>query len=349
MAMIAALAGFAASAAAQDLQTITPPSSTQSPLVQPAEQPASQDPASQAAPTVQPSASVSAAVGTSAEQADRAASADAVPVDPRALAQAAAEEVAAKETAERQAARVQARSAPEVTSASASRLDAAPASAPDAAPSAAVDRRATVAAPPPAGSPQSVPPESAAPSATGPTPVAENVAVPNANLLWIGLAGLAVVIAGGAFLMSRRRRSPESNTIDGQAPAYATQPAEAPVPAADPAVGRESAPAMPPRPVAAAATMRRNGEPGRHERAAERGPTPDNPFLTRRKRIARARFYDRRERLVAEAANRPSDMPWSRERVPSQHAATAEPAETRGATKSTGWTHGGMRPAFGNG
>ncbi|WP_454887884.1 hypothetical protein [Sphingomonas oryzagri] len=41
---------------------------------------------------------------------------------------------------------------------------------------------------------------------------------------------------------------------------------------------------------------------GRHARAAYLGPTADNPFLSLRSRLKRASFYDRRERLAAEAA-----------------------------------------------
>ncbi len=34
---------------------------------------------------------------------------------------------------------------------------------------------------------------------------------------------------------------------------------------------------------------------GYHEMLAERGPSADNPFLTRKNRLRRARFYDRQE------------------------------------------------------
>src|SRR3546814_16981288 len=40
-----------------------------------------------------------------------------------------------------------------------------------------------------------------------------------------------------------------------------------------------------------------HGGMGRHEAMALAGPTPDNPFLTLKKRLKRARFHDRRERL----------------------------------------------------
>src|SRR3546814_18255704 len=40
-----------------------------------------------------------------------------------------------------------------------------------------------------------------------------------------------------------------------------------------------------------------HGGMGRHEAMALAGPTPDNPFLTLKKRLKRAGFHDRRERL----------------------------------------------------
>jgi hypothetical protein len=40
---------------------------------------------------------------------------------------------------------------------------------------------------------------------------------------------------------------------------------------------------------------------GRHEALAMAGPSEDNPFLTLKKRLKRARFYDRRERMDYDA------------------------------------------------
>src|SRR3546814_13127757 len=44
-----------------------------------------------------------------------------------------------------------------------------------------------------------------------------------------------------------------------------------------------------------------HGSMGRHEAMALAGPTPDNPFLTLKKRLKRARFYDGRERMEYES------------------------------------------------
>jgi hypothetical protein len=40
---------------------------------------------------------------------------------------------------------------------------------------------------------------------------------------------------------------------------------------------------------------------GRHTQAAYRGPTADNPFLSLKRRLKRASFFDGRERMAAQA------------------------------------------------
>src|SRR3546814_19174374 len=79
------------------------------------------------------------------------------------------------------------------------------------------------------------------------------------------------------------------------APATAeTQPAEQPwiTPAYAP---REQVDAPRTTPAFAAAP---SGSMGRHEATALAGPTPDNPFATLSKRLKRARFLDRQERVA---------------------------------------------------
>jgi hypothetical protein len=39
---------------------------------------------------------------------------------------------------------------------------------------------------------------------------------------------------------------------------------------------------------------------GRHTQAAYRGPTPDNPSLSLKRRLKRAAFFDRREQMAGE-------------------------------------------------
>jgi hypothetical protein len=61
-------------------------------------------------------------------------------------------------------------------------------------------------------------------------------------------------------------------------------------------------PAVPATPVAARTTpafaAAPHGSMGRHEAMAIAGPTEDNPFATLAKRLKRARFLDRQERLA---------------------------------------------------
>lgn len=61
----------------------------------------------------------------------------------------------------------------------------------------------------------------------------------------------------------------------------------------------ETAQAPRPAPGFAAAS---GGSMGRHEAMALVGPTADNPFLTRKKRVKRAHFYDHQDRLAYDAA-----------------------------------------------
>ena len=44
-----------------------------------------------------------------------------------------------------------------------------------------------------------------------------------------------------------------------------------------------------------------------HVERARRGPTPDNPSLSLKKRLKRAAFFDQRERLAAEGKAAPVD------------------------------------------
>jgi hypothetical protein len=44
-----------------------------------------------------------------------------------------------------------------------------------------------------------------------------------------------------------------------------------------------------------------------HVERARRGPTPDNPSLSLKKRLKRAAFFDQRERLAAEGKAVPVD------------------------------------------
>uniref|UniRef100_UPI0035B14E52 LAETG motif-containing sortase-dependent surface protein n=1 Tax=Sphingopyxis sp. TaxID=1908224 RepID=UPI0035B14E52 len=125
-----------------------------------------------------------------------------------------------------------------------------------------------------------------------------------------GAAALLVAGAAGFALMRRRRAANEVWEFD-----ESHRSAEW-VPSAEPTFAREEiaraditaapvAAAVPAQPVTAAApgfTPVPAGSMGRHEALAMAGPTPDNPFTTLSKRLARARFLDRQERADYDAA-----------------------------------------------
>ena len=116
----------------------------------------------------------------------------------------------------------------------------------------------------------------------------------------------ALLIAGGAGLAFARRRKATKEVweFDENSGAEWVPTAE---PAAEPTFARtetvaapEPLPAQPATTPAFAAAP--SGSMGRHEAMAMAGPTPDNPFTTLSKRLARARFLDRQERADYDAA-----------------------------------------------
>lgn len=142
-----------------------------------------------------------------------------------------------------------------------------------------------------------------------PTPVAD-AAPATDGFPWelAGGAAALLIVGGAALAFSRRRRTREAwaeSTVE-----YADVPVVAPI---APAVVREpliasaapayalrdeqviAPPATTPRSTPAFAAAP-SGSMGRHEALAMVGPTADNPFLTLKKRLKRARFHDRKER-----------------------------------------------------
>lgn len=131
------------------------------------------------------------------------------------------------------------------------------------------------------------------------------------DALMLGGGALALLALGGAAVAMRRRRRHDEEVMTDDYVAeesVAHEPAPAPVtPRHDPA--HSSVPPM----VAPAFFARENAavrhEPTIHETGrrhgetwverAHRGPTPDNPSLSLRKRLKRAAFFDARERQVA--------------------------------------------------
>ncbi|HEY0326593.1 MAG TPA: hypothetical protein VGC46_11565, partial [Allosphingosinicella sp.] len=184
--------------------------------------------------------------------------------------------------------------------------------------------------------PIAAPMESAVPP---PIPV-QQVATPAAeasagdDILPIAGAGVgALALVGGAFALSRRRRhrdevayEPETVETDHVA---SVEHEPAPV---MPLAAR-SAPAMAVVPAAVGASRY-----GRHTEAAYRGPTPDNPSLSLKRRLKRAAFFDGRERMAAEngaPAIKPAEMAADTNAVTAKVEPAARPAAPAFAPKRT--------------
>lgn len=178
------------------------------------------------------------------------------------------------------------------------------------------------------------------------TPVAAN---DDGDMLPIaGAAGAALLLLGGGIYAATRRRRAEGEPAEA---AYETSSAEivAPPVAAAPVMAPPViAPAM--SRTAASAPIAGSSLPagfdlsrfGRHTQAAYRGPTPENPFLSLRRRLKRASFLDARERVAAAPAATSMATP--------QDAPVAATAPVRQAglvtTKIRMPQRPGFRPAF---
>ena len=137
--------------------------------------------------------------------------------------------------------------------------------------------------------------------------------------LMLGGGALALLALGGAAIAMRRRRRHDDEVMADDYAAHEEvdrEPAPEPVPMTvtprhDPAESWTPAIAAAPlAPAAMASTRhqmdRRHGETWVER--AHRGPTPDNPSLSLRKRLKRAAFFDARERQVAEGRAEPVAM-----------------------------------------
>lgn len=146
-----------------------------------------------------------------------------------------------------------------------------------------------------------------------PIPPATSEVVVNDDILPIaGAAGLGLLALGGAAFALRRRKRDVVGQYDAN-PTY-DEPRMA---RAEPAVVREPMPAAAAAAAGASAfnwgdkssatTVREPapGAPGSHIAAAKRGPTPENPFLSLKKRLKRASFFEQRDRLVAQGKAKP--------------------------------------------
>ncbi|WP_188237744.1 hypothetical protein [Sphingopyxis sp. LK2115] len=186
-----------------------------------------------------------------------------------------------------------------------------------------------------------------APSAATVTPAGSAAAPPaSGDFPWeiVGAAAALIALGGASLVLARRRRiavgaaqNPGPQALTMPAPRTPDQPWVTPDYAAAPM-------RLPPTFVAAP-----SGSMGRHEAMAMAGPTPDNPFLTLSKRLKRARFFDRQERLAyAETLGAQKDRmrkpvgawgisPCDNPAAP-QEQEVARPAPTRG--------HRALHPGF---
>jgi resuscitation-promoting factor RpfA len=128
-----------------------------------------------------------------------------------------------------------------------------------------------------------------------------------------GGALAALALAGGALAFAGRKRRYREEYRDSQTVTRPVSMEPEPLTLNTPVTPQRAATAYtPPTPVAETAgaalpagfDMSRYG---RHVQAAYRGPTAENPSLSLRKRLKRARFYDQRERMgTASASARPA-------------------------------------------
>ena len=195
---------------------------------------------------------------------------------------------------------------------------------------------------------ETLPPADPAMVAPLPEPVAAAPIAPSSDsmidedmLPIAGAAGLGILaIAGAGFAMRRRRRNNEEQLVEetwhepamsrpapvvSPTPVAATAPVMATAPVAASAFGWNSAPSEP---------VQTPSAPVNRIEAAKRGPTPDNPSLSLKKRLKRAAFFDQRDRQIAAGMGTPisatAGLPDAMTPV-----VTAAPAQSRPARRPT--------------
>ena len=212
----------------------------------------------------------------------------------------------------------------------------------------------------PIAAPVMAPVETAAEAAP---PPAATTTTPASNFPWeIAGGAAALLLVGGAGVAFARRRRADRVVID-DAPAY-----EAPILAREAVVTAEPAtsdsqawitPAYAPREQAAPAPRTTpafaaapSGSMGRHEAMAMTGPTPENPFATLNKRLKRARFMDRQERVAYDdTLGQQKDMsrtPVSAWEIAQRPAPAIQEQEVRRAEPSRARTTTTFRPGYSN-
>lgn len=140
-------------------------------------------------------------------------------------------------------------------------------------------------------------------AATSPAPATGDSLIDNDILPIAGAAGLGILaLAGAGFAMRRRRRREDDDIVVEETFHEPPMTRAMPLPVA-------TAPIAATRPIAASLTNTSAFNWGNVPRetapsmswieAARRGPTPDNPSHSLKKRLQRASFFDQRERAVA--------------------------------------------------
>ena len=189
--------------------------------------------------------------------------------------------------------------------------------------------------------PVAAPAEPVAKAAPAPRPV-ERATADDSNLPWeiAGGAAALLLIGGAGLAFARRRRASNEVWEFDEAPADAEWVPGAAATEPEPVVAPQTTPTFAAAP---------SGSMGRHEAMAMAGPTPDNPFATLQKRLARARFLDRQERAEYQATLAgQKDMrrtPVSAWEI-SQRAEPAAPAEQDVRRLEPGRTRKELKPGW---
>ena len=156
--------------------------------------------------------------------------------------------------------------------------------------------------------PAAPPPAIAATPRAPQAPALSNDILPIAGAAALGLLGL--IGLGVAMRRRKLRRDEEFFTADQYEPASEPSAQADPL-FAEPSSAPHQADPVPATPLVASSTLIAtsasagsssdcsDAEPGSHVEAACDGPTADNPSLSIKKRLKRARFFDQREFLVA--------------------------------------------------
>ena len=157
-------------------------------------------------------------------------------------------------------------------------------------------------------------------------PTAAPIADDSAAEIAFGGALALLVLGGGAVALARRRKSPNVADEHDFAPINARAPDVTATPVSErPAFDwGQSVPAAAPAPAMAPIAAG-----GSAIERARRGPTPDNPSLSLKKRLKRATFFEQREREIAAGKARPVDqlagLPKKLAEAAQQRPTTAEP------------------------